>query len=101
MRAWSICERCGFKYYSTQMRAESTGYTVCKRCDDGAFDLKRHPQNRPFRPRPELREVPLATTDDSFDNFLATEADEILLTEAGQRILFTSILWTPDMSSRR
>lgn len=98
MRAWSICDRCGFKYYSTQMRAESTGYTVCRRCDDGAFDLKRHPQNRPFRPRPELREVPLATTDDSFVNFLATESDEILLTEADAQILFTQKLWTPSMS---
>lgn len=45
--------------------------------------------------------MPLATTDDSFDNFLATEADEILLTEAGQQILFTQIVWTPDMSSRQ
>jgi hypothetical protein len=100
MRAWSICDRCGFKYYSTQMALESTGVLVCHRCNDGKYDLKRHPQNRPFRPRPELREIRLATTDDSFDNFLATEADEVLTTEAGARLLVTQKLWTPDMSSR-
>ena len=98
MRAWSICDRCGFKYYSTQMRMESTGYIVCHRCDDGAYDLKRHPQNRPFRPRPELREIPLATTDDSFDNFLAVETGELLVTESGDQIFATQKLWTPSMS---
>lgn len=40
------------------MRKEATGSVVCGRCYDGRFDLKRHPQNRPARPRAEPSIVP-------------------------------------------
>lgn len=36
-----ICDRCGFKYKSTQVRKEWTGLIVCKKCWD-----PRHPQDK-------------------------------------------------------
>jgi hypothetical protein len=60
---WSVCDRCGFNYKRRDLRKESTNFVVCHSCYDGAFDLKSHPQNRPFKPRAELRQVPNASPD--------------------------------------
>jgi hypothetical protein len=61
MSVWdmrTVCDRCSFEYMRRQMRKETTGSVVCFRCYDGRFDLKRHPQNRPARPRREPSIVP-------------------------------------------
>jgi hypothetical protein len=58
MNMWSICDRCGWKYRRHQLKAESLGFVVCKRCHDGAFDLKNHPQNKAASPRREPTIVP-------------------------------------------
>ena len=63
MDMWATCDRCSFKYRRRQLRVESTGFLVCRQCDDRKFDLKNHPQNKPPRPRRELREVPNGTPD--------------------------------------
>jgi hypothetical protein len=55
---WSVCDRCGFDYKRRNLRKESTKFVVCSSCYDGIYDLKSHPQNRPFRPRRELLPVP-------------------------------------------
>jgi hypothetical protein len=60
---WSVCDRCGFNYKRRDLRKESTNFVVCHSCYDGAFDLKSHPQNRPFKPRAELRLVPNSSPD--------------------------------------
>lgn len=63
MDMWATCDRCSFKYRRRQLRVESTGFLVCRRCDDGNYDLKAHPQNKPPRRRKELLEVPDGTPD--------------------------------------
>ncbi len=60
---WATCDRCSFKYRRRQLRVESTGFLVCRKCDDRNFDLKNHPQNKSAPPRRELREVPDGTPD--------------------------------------
>lgn len=58
MNMWTICDRCYFEYRRRYMRKEKTGMVVCEECYDGKYDLVSHPQNRPPRPRAELRTVP-------------------------------------------
>lgn len=60
---WTVCDRCGFNYKRRNVRKESTGWVVCRRCDDGAYDLKRHPQNHPARAKSEMHLVPNARPD--------------------------------------
>ena len=99
MNVWSLCDRCGQKYYRRQLRKESTKLVVCAACYDGAYDLKKHPQNRPPRPRFESRKVPDGRNQQNLDNFLALENGAFLLTEDGSNILVTPMVWSPSMSS--
>jgi hypothetical protein len=99
LNVWSLCDRCGQKYYRRQLRKESTNLVVCSACYDGAYDLKKHPQNRPPRPRYESRKVPDGRALQNLDNYLALENNEYLLTEDGSNILVTSVVWNPSMSS--
>jgi hypothetical protein len=64
MNMWSLCDRCGFKYRRGELRAETTGFVVCRSCHDGKFDLKNHPQNFAPRPRKEPSIVPDGRVDD-------------------------------------
>jgi ribosome-binding protein aMBF1 (putative translation factor) len=99
LNVWSLCDRCGQKYYRRQLRKESTNLVVCSACYDGAYDLKKHPQNRPPRPRYESRKVPDGRALQNLDNYLALENNEYLLTEDGSNILVTPVVWNPSMSS--
>lgn len=99
LQVWSLCDRCGQKYYRRQLRKESTGLVVCSSCYDGAYDLKKHPQNRPPRPRFESRKVPDGRPQASTDDYLAAEDGGYLLTENGDNIIVTYIVWNPSMSS--
>jgi hypothetical protein len=52
------------------LRKNSYGMLMCRRCHDGGFDLKNHPQNGPFlnivdpealrNPRPEVPATPVS-----------------------------------------
>lgn len=96
---WSICDRCGFKYRRKQLKQESTGFVVCRRCDDGAYDLRRHPQNRPPPVRRESLPVPNGRADVNLTVYAGLENGEgFLLTEAGERILLTNAIWSPSQS---
>lgn len=96
---WSLCDRCGFKYRRKQLKRESTGFIVCRRCDDGAYDLRRHPQNRPAPVRRELLPVPDGRSDVDLTQYLAQEINRaLLLTENGERILITNAVWAPNKS---
>ena len=95
---WSLCDRCGQKYYRRQLRKESTGFVVCSSCYDGRFDLKSHPQNRPPRPRLESKRVPDGRALQNLDEYLAQETSALLLTEDDSPILVTQVIWTPSMS---
>jgi len=99
LNVWSLCDRCGQKYYRRQLRKESTNLVVCSSCYDGAYDLKKHPQNRPPRPRFESRKVPDGRALQNLDNYLAQENDAYLLTEDGSNILATPVVWNPSLSS--
>ena len=99
LNVWSLCDRCGQKYYRRQLRKESTNLVVCSSCYDGAYDLKKHPQNRPPRPRYESRKVPDGRALQNLDNYLAQENDAYLLTEDGSNILATPVVWNPSLSS--
>jgi len=65
MDMWSLCDRCGFYYKRKELRAESTGWVVCRSCHDGKFDLKSHPHNYAPRPRKEPSVVPDGRVDDA------------------------------------
>ena len=99
MNVWSLCDRCGQKYYRRQLRKESTGLVVCESCFDGAYDLKKHPQNRPPRPRYESRKVPDGRPMASTTDYLAQENNALLLFEDGSQIIVTPVVWNPSMSS--
>lgn len=99
MNVWSLCDRCGQKYYRRQLRKESTNLVVCSSCYDGAYDLKKHPQNRPPRPRFESRKVPDGRAQASLINYLAQENGAFLLLENGGEIIVTQVTWNPSMSS--
>lgn len=98
MRVWSLCDRCGQKYYSHRLKAESTGILACPPCYDGQFDIKRHPQNKPFRARREPRFVPDGRPQLILDNYLALETGGYLLQETGEPLIVTQQVWTPAMS---
>lgn len=99
VNVWSLCDRCGQKYYRRQLRKESTNLVVCSACFDGAYDLKKHPQNRPPRPRYESRKVPDGRPQADTTMYLAKEDSGYLLTETGLNIIVTPTQWTPSMSS--
>jgi ribosome-binding protein aMBF1 (putative translation factor) len=100
MNVWSLCDRCGQKYYRRQLRKESTNLVVCSSCYDGAYDLKKHPQNRPPRPRYESRRVPDGRAQAFLgNNYLAQENGAFLLLENGGEIIVTQIVWNPSLSS--
>ena len=92
LNVWSLCDRCGQKYYRRQLRKESTNLVVCSSCYDGAYDLKKHPQNRPPRPRYESRKVPDGRPLQALDAYLALENGAYLLTEDSSNILVTSVV---------
>jgi len=73
-RAWAECDICGFRYHHRDMKFNSYGMLVCPNDNDGAFDLKNHPQNKSTDsrdnetipdPRPDLGDVyvPVTVTD--------------------------------------
>lgn len=99
MNVWSLCDRCGQKYYRHQLRKESTKLVVCESCFDGAYDLKKHPQNRPPRPRYESRKVPDGRQQQTLIDLLAQENSGLLLLEDGSEILVTGVVWNPSLSS--
>lgn len=99
MNVWSLCDRCGQKYYRRQLHKESTGLVVCESCFDGAYDLKKHPQNRPPRPRYESKKVPDGRPMATAIDYLAQENSALLLMEDGNPIIVTQVTWTPSMSS--
>jgi hypothetical protein len=96
---WSVCDRCGFNYKRRQLRKESTRFVVCATCYDGKYDLKSHPQNRPFRPRRELLPVPDGRAQQDLTVYLTLETGGFLLTESGNQIIVTGVVWTPSQSS--
>lgn len=96
---WSLCDRCGQKYYRRQLRKESTGFVVCFSCYDGRYDLKSHPQNKAPRPRRELLSVPDGRAQQDLALYLSKEDGALLLTEAGNSIIVTGVVWTPSQSS--
>ena len=98
---WSVCDDCGFNYKRRAMRKQSTGFVVCETCYDGKFDRKSHPQNKSFRPRRESRPVPDGRAQQSLVAYLATENGALLLTEDGNQILVTNVVWNPSMSLPR
>jgi ribosome-binding protein aMBF1 (putative translation factor) len=96
---WSLCDRCGQKYHRRKLRKESTNLVVCSSCYDGIYDAKRHPQNKPPRPRLESRKVPDGRQQASLTAYLAQENGAFLLLEDGGEIIVTQVTWTPSMSS--
>lgn len=96
---WSVCDRCGFNYKRRQLRKESTKFVVCQSCYDGQYDLKSHPQNRPMRPRRELLPVPDGRQQENLTVYLTLENGSLLLTENGDPIIVTGVVWTPSQSS--
>lgn len=99
MPAWGLCDRCGYKYYAHQLRKESTLLIVCASCYDGAYDIKKHPQNRPPRPRYESRKVPDGRAMASTTDYLAQQTGALLLCEDGSEVIVTSIIWNPSLSA--
>lgn len=97
-RAWSVCDRCSFEYRRRDMRKESTGALVCRACDDGAYDAKRHPQNKGPMPKREPAVVPDATPPIELTGYLTDEDGNYILTEAGERIEIEEEVWTPRSS---
>ena len=96
---WSVCDRCGFNYKRRQLRKETTGFVVCHTCYDGRYDLKGHPQNKSPRPRRELLPVPDGRPQQDLTVYLTLETGVLLLTETGNPIIVTDIVWTPSQSS--
>ncbi len=99
MNVWSLCDRCGQKYYRRQLHKESTNLVVCSSCFDGAYDSKRHPQNRGPYPRFESKKVPDGRPQATTDAYLAKEDTGFLLTEDNLNIVVTPVQWNPSMSS--
>jgi ribosome-binding protein aMBF1 (putative translation factor) len=97
--AWSVCDRCAFEYRRREMRKESTGLLVCRSCYDGAYDSKRHPQNRPARSKREPTIVPDGTAPIDLTGYLVDEDGNYVLTEEGERIEVEPDVWTPRMST--
>lgn len=90
---WSICDRCSFKYRRRMLHKEATGWVVCDACYDGKYDLVRHPQNRPARPRREMLPVPDGRPMDGPQiSALLTDELDFIVTEFGDMIE----LWTYD-----
>lgn len=98
---WSLCDRCGQKYYSKYLRMESTGVLACESCYDGKWDKKRHPQNKPPVPRLNPKLVPDGRQQADLTQYLMTEDGRFLLTEEGNYIIATPTVWTPAMSGAR
>lgn len=98
LNVWSICDRCGFKYYARSMRREATNLYVCENCYDGLYDRKRHPQNRSPTPRYESKKVPDGRPNADINDYVATELGFLLLTENGDAILVETLVWTPSQS---
>jgi hypothetical protein len=99
MSGWTICDRCGFKYRRHQVRRESTNFFVCNSCHDGAYDLKRHPQNRPPPHRRELLPIPDGRPDVRIPQFIfGLEQGGFLLTEAGEVIEISNPEWNINRS---
>jgi hypothetical protein len=96
---WSVCDRCGFNYKRRQLRKETTKFVVCHSCYDGKYDLKSHPQNRSPRPRRELLPVPDGRPQQGLTVFLSQENGGLLLTETGDSLIVTGVVWTPAQSS--
>jgi len=97
-KMWSVCDRCGFNYKRKQLRKETTNFVVCHTCFDGRFDLKNHPQNYSAKPRRELLPVPDGRAQQDLTVYLTTEAGGYLLTETGDQIIVTGVVWTPSQS---
>ena len=97
-RAWAVCDRCGFEYRQNAMYLEATKALVCYSCNDGKFDRLRHPQNKPARPRREGRPVPNGTAPIDLTVYLTTEDGDLILTEAGEKIVVTPEVWALSMS---
>jgi len=56
---WRVCDICGFTYMYDETTYSSYNTVRCPYCDDGAFDLKNHPQNWP----PPVVADPIAVKD--------------------------------------
>lgn len=97
--AWSVCDRCSFEYRRREMRKESTGALVCRACNDGAFDAKRHPQNYGPPPKKEPSIVPDGTPPIDLTPFLADEDGSYITTEDGERLEVEPLIWTPRQST--
>lgn len=94
MMGWTICDRCGFKYRRMFVRKEATNWVVCRSCDDGAYDLIRHPQNKPPPYRREMIPIPDGRPMDEVPIEMAgLEEGGFLLTEAGEYIEITIRSW--------
>ena len=84
-----ICDRCGLKHKSNQVRLEWTGLRVCKLCWETRHpqDLIRVPKEEVAPPwtRPESTDVfispgvPITAEDESF---ITTESGSFILTES-------------------
>jgi hypothetical protein len=81
------------------MVKESTGYLVCRACNDGAYDSKRHPQLRSAPPRREPKVVPDARSPIDLTQVLASETLEVILTENESEVEVEPVQWTPRMST--
>ena len=101
MNGWSVCDRCGFDYRRKHLRKETTGLVVCYSCYDGAYDLRNHPQNRPFRPRRELLPIPDGRPMQVPPIlYLLTEDRQPIKTETGRPFLIPDLPpWTPNQST--
>lgn len=94
LRGWTICDRCGFKYRRYQLSKEATKLVVCSSCNDRGYDLIRHPQNRPFRPRRELLPIPDGRPQDlPPTEVVGLEDGGYLLTEAGEILVISAPVW--------
>lgn len=97
--AWSVCDRCSFEYRRKEMQKESTGVLVCRSCYDGAFDIKRHPQNRAAPPKKEPSIVPDGTPPIDLTPLLATEDGPLIVSEDGLSLEVDDEVWTPRRST--
>ncbi len=101
MDGWSICDRCGWKARRRNLRKEATGFVVCNSCYDGAYDLLRHPQNKPYRPRRELLPIPDGRPMDNppVATVVLEDLGGFLLTESGEILeISPTDEWTPESS---
>lgn len=46
LRAWGLCDQCGFRYKLRSLRKTSYDTFACNTCYDGAYDIQNHPQNK-------------------------------------------------------